>query len=217
MLSEKAREIYAYIVRCVEERGLPPSIREICDDFGMRSTNGALHHLSKLESAGYIRRHPHKSRAIELLLAPRANAQGSTARAGVSGMGGIPILGRVAAGLPIEAQEEIEGHLTLEEVFPAREDLFALRVRGQSMRDAGILDGDLVVVRRQEYARDGDRVVAVVGTEATVKTFRRTTEGAELHPANDDFDVLRVRPEDDFQVLGVVVGLVRPPVAGGRI
>jgi repressor LexA len=123
---------------------------------------------------------------------------------------GIPIWGSVSAGTLMGAGEEVEGHLTMDEMFPASDDLFALRVRGLSMKDRGILDGDLVVVRKQEHARDGDAIVALVGGDATVKTYRRTADAVELVPENPDFQVLRVGPDDDFRVAGVVVGLVRP-------
>jgi repressor LexA len=120
-------------------------------------------------------------------------------------------VGRVAAGLPSAAVEEwAEGELTLEEMFPARDDLFALRVQGQSMKDRGIHHGDLVVVRRQDHARDGDAVVALIGEDATVKTYRRREDTVELVPENPDFQTRVVGPDDDFRLLGVVVGLVRP-------
>jgi repressor LexA len=243
-LKEKTIAVYDFIDRCIEERGFPPTIRDICVGMEFSSTNGARYHLDVLERGGYLRRNRKQSRAIELLRSPhderdvrgvreldreraervradrvdRADralvADRSTVSiAAVAPMLGIPILGQVAAGTPLLAEENIEGHLTLEDVFPAREGMFALRVKGESMRDCGILDGDIVIVRSQQHARDGDRVVALIGDDATVKTYRSVDGGVELVPENPDFEVRRVGPEDDFRIAGIVTGLVRPPGA----
>jgi repressor LexA len=217
MLNDKARAIYDYLVRYAEERGFPPTIREVGEEFGINSTNGVRHHLTQLERAGYIRRDKRISRGLELLK-PRSGAgvlrtvgAATVADAAAGAERGIPIMGRVAAGRPFQVDDsEIEGHLTLDEMFPAREGVFALRIKGESMKERGILDGDLVVVRSQDHAREGDAVVALVGDDATVKTYRRTEEGVDLVPENADFQTLHVGPHDDFRVLGVVVGLVRP-------
>ncbi len=233
MLNEKAQAIYDYILRYAGERGYPPTIREIGEEFGISSTNGVRHYLTVLERKGYVRRDKRISRGLELLeptSAGRVRTAGAVAAAGavldraargivsplhagraVSAPQGIPILGRVAAGTPTLAEENVEGHLTLDEVFPAREETFALRVRGHSMRDKGILDGDVVVVRQQDHARDGDTVVALVDDDATVKTYRRTAEGVDLVPGNPEFEVKHVTGKEDFRILGVVLGLVRPP------
>jgi repressor LexA len=215
MLNEKARAIYDFIVHSSEDSGFPPTIREIGEEFQILSTNGVRYYLSALERAGYLQpRTNGKSRNLIPLRPPfrRATTPGHGASVlAMSQSAGIPILGRVAAGLPsAEATEWVEGHLSLEDMFPAQDDLFALRVKGQSMRDRGIHHGDLVVVRRQEHARDGDAVVAVVGEDATVKTYRRREDAVDLVPENPDFQTLTVGPDDDFRLLGVVVGLVRP-------
>jgi repressor LexA len=210
MLNDKARAIYEFILRFTEESGYPPTIREIGEEFQITSTNGVRYHLKALEAAHYVQpRERGKSRGI-VPLRPRARAAGGPMQRGARPSTGIPIVGRVAAGVPIEAVENVEGHLVLEEMFPAREDLFALRIEGQSMRDRGIRDGDVVVVRKQEHARDGDAVVALVGGDATVKTYRRTDDAVELLPENPDFKTIHVGPDDDFRLVGVVVGLVRP-------
>jgi repressor LexA len=209
MLTDKAREVHRHIVDFVAEHGYTPTIRELGVAASISSTNGVRFHLDRLERAGYIQRDRKRSRGIALLVAdPKVTAMPS--RAAAEAPRGIPILGRVAAGLPLLAEENVDGHLSLDEMFPSNDDLFALRVDGASMKDRGILDGDVVVVRRQEYAREGDAVVALVGDDATVKTYRRTADAVELVPENADFKTLRVGPEDDFRVLGVVVGLVRP-------
>jgi repressor LexA len=227
MVNEKARAIYDYICRCTEERGFPPTIREIGEEFAIRSTNGVRHYLKVLEQAGYLRRSARIARALEPIVRPRGEVadrrpspgrpsslapMAGAALAAASAPAGIPLLGRVAAGTPLLAEENVESHLQLDDVFPAaRGDLFALRVKGLSMKDRGILDGDLLVVRKQEHARDGDAVVALVGDDATVKTYRRTADAVELIPENPDFSTLRLGPQDDFRIVGVVVGLIRPP------
>lgn len=228
MLNDKARAVYKFIVRYSKEHGYPPTIREVGTEFGFKSTNGTRYYLNQLEQAGYVKeRIKGKSRAIVpvdgMVMDGFAgddvayvSERPSTLRRGLGGgmlrrtEEGIPILGRVAAGSPLLAEENVEGHLALDDLFPTSGDLFALRVHGLSMRDRGILDGDVVVVRKQEHARDGDDVVAVLGEDATVKTFRRTENAIELVPANPDFKTLRVIEGDDFRVVGVVVGLVRP-------
>lgn len=215
MLSDKAREVYQFLLRYAEEHGYPPTIREIGEQFGIQSTNGVRHHLSVLERAGYIRRNSKISRGLELVEGRRPSSLRPGAEPPMSPSLerpiGIPLLGRVAAGSPTVAEEMVEDHLTLEGLFPTSGDLFALRVRGTSMRDAGILEGDIVIVRKQDYARDGDQVVALLGDDATVKTYLRGREGIELHPANEEFEARRISSEEDFRILGVVVGLVRPP------
>ncbi|MEP7028777.1 MAG: transcriptional repressor LexA [Candidatus Eisenbacteria bacterium] len=223
MLTDKARAVYQFIVRYTHEHGYPPTIREVGTEFGFKSTNGTRYHLTQLAKAGYVKeRAKGKSRAIVPVAdlhgkdmdfvseRPERLGHGLRRAALLPKSEGIPILGRVAAGVPLLAEENIEGHMALDDLFPSNRDLFALRVHGQSMRDRGILDGDLVVVRKQEHARDGDDVVAVLGEDATVKTFRRTEDAVELIPANPDFETLRVTEGDDFRVAGVVVGLIRP-------
>jgi len=203
MLNDRAREIYRLMAGFVADHGSSPTIREIGDMASIASTNGVRYHLTLLEREGWIHRNPKLARGIQLLKdldSPR-RAQAPL---------GIPILGRVAAGLLADAHEEIEGYVSFDEMFPARDDLFALRVDGPSMKDRGILHGDVVVVRRQQHAREGDTVVALVGDGATVKSFRRTADAIELVPANPDFPTLRFEGEDEVRVAGVVVGLVRP-------
>ncbi len=210
--------VFGFITEYAREQGCSPTIREIGDAFGIRSTNGVRHHLSALERDGLIELVPKKSRGIRILAAA-GETSGELRRhlrpvraASVADRRpdrlGIPLVGRIAAGLPLLAEENIEDRLALGDLFPG-DDLFALRVKGHSMKDRGILDGDLVVVHKQEHARTGDAVVALVGDDATLKTFRRTDTGVDLVPENPEFNVLSVGPGDDFRVVGVVVGLVR--------
>jgi repressor LexA len=218
-LNDKTVAVFDFIDRFIGEKGFSPSIRDVCDGMEFSSTNGARYHLDVLERGGYLRRNRNIARAIEILRSPHEDGgpvrRVRPERAIVADRApqGIPIIGQVAAGSPVLAEENVEGQLTLEDVFPAREGMFALRVKGESMRDCGILDGDIVIVRSQPYARDGDRVVALIGEDATVKTYRSVEGGAELVPENPDFEVRRVGPEDDFRIAGVVTGLVRPPGA----
>ena len=221
------RAVFSFITEYAKEQGSAPTIREIGDAFGIKSTNGVRHHLAALEKDGYITLVPRKARGIRVLVASGETTGGGrrpgpgraslhASRVADAPGPGIPLLGRIAAGLPLLAEENVDSHLALSDLFPGG-DLFALRVQGPSMRDRGILDGDLVVVRQQPYAREGDAVVALVGDDATLKTYRRTDEGVELVPENPDFNVLRIGPEDDFRVVGVVVGLVRSPSGSRRV
>jgi repressor LexA len=199
-LNERAREILAFMDRFRESNGFPPTIREIGAQFGIRSTNGVRYYLNLLEQEGHIARTRKVSRAI-VLAKPARRATG------------IPIVGRVAAGQPILAEENVEGSLSTDELFGARggstDELFALKVRGDSMIDAGILDGDYVVVRSRERASSGEMVVALIGDEATVKFYRPAGDHAELVPANPNYQPIRVGHGDDFRIAGVVTGVLR--------
>lgn len=196
MLNERAREILAFMERFREANGFPPTIREIGREFGIRSTNGVRYYLNLLEHSGHIVRTRKVSRAIVLSRAPRRRE-------------GIPIVGRVAAGQPILAEENLEGSLEPEGLFGAHDELFALKVRGDSMIEAGILDGDYVVVRPRERASSGEMVVALIGDEATVKYYRPASDHAELVPANPRYEPIRVGAGDEFRILGVVAGVMR--------
>jgi repressor LexA len=195
MLNDRAREILSYIRSFQQEHGLPPTIREIGKAAGISSTNGVRYYLTMLEKAGYLKRQSRVSRGNSLL--------SSTPRPGV------PLLGRVAAGAPILAEECIEDTLDVGEVFGDTSGSFALRVRGDSMIDAGVLDGDVVIVRQRDQARSGDMVVALLGDEATVKYYRQRGDRIELVPANPKYEPIRVTPETDFRILGVVNGVLR--------
>ena len=219
MLNSKAKQIFEFIYRFSREHGYPPTVREIGEEFGLASTNGARYYLDILERDNYIKRIPRVSRGIEIteaglrrflrLYGPLGNGDGE------SEMTGIPILGKVAAGAPILASENFEGRLDLEDAFPSRDQRFALRVKGDSMRDAGILEGDLVVVRKVDRADHGEIIVALLGEEATVKRLEKRGDRVTLQPANPAHRPIPVGPEDGFRVLGVVIGLVRPSMSGG--
>lgn len=195
MLNDRAREILSYIRRVQQEQGLPPTIREIGKAFGISSTNGVRYYLTLLEKAGYLKRKGRVSRGSSLL--------SSTTRPG------IPLVGRVAAGEPILAEESIEDTLDVGQAFGDTGGLFALRVRGDSMVDAGILEGDLVIVRQRDQAKPGEIVVALLEDEATVKYYRPRNDRIELVPANQKYQPIRVPPDGDFRILGVVTGVLR--------
>ena len=195
MLNERARKILAFIQRFSRENGFPPTIREIGHEFGIASTNGVRYYLNILEKAGYLKRSGRISRGI-------GSTSGNLPQA-------IPILGRVAAGQPILAVENHEGTLETSELFGDVRGLFALKVRGDSMIDAGILAGDYVVVRHQERANPGEIVVALVGDEATVKYYRPREDSIELAPANPKYEPIVVAEESEFRILGTVRGVIR--------
>ena len=195
-MSDRAREILAFIQRFSREQGYPPTIREIGEQFHIASTNGVRYYLQKLEREGHFKRTSKLSRGIVLHSAPpRA--------------GGIPILGRVAAGAPILAEEHYEGRLDTTEVFGDTERLFALRVRGDSMIDAGILPDDYVIVRQQERASSGEIIVALLDEEATVKYYQPHRDRVELVAANQNYEPIVVSRDKDFRILGIVKGVMR--------
>ena len=196
MLNERAREIHSFIQRYRREKGSAPTIREIGRQFEISSTNGVRYYLNLLEKAGYIRRTGGISRGI----GPSAVA---TAPAG------IPILGRVAAGHPILAEENWNGTLELNQVFGETGNLFALQVRGDSMIDAGILQGDHVIVQKQDHARPGEIVVALLDDEATVKYYRPQRDRVELVAANQKYAPIVVGEDSGFRILGIVRGVIR--------
>jgi repressor LexA len=199
-LTEKQRQILDYILEMVRTRGYPPTIRQIGSRFKISSTNGVRTHLSALERKGYIRRAPWSARGIELV---REMMPDTMDGEGVQ----IPVLGKVAAGQPILAQEHLSGHLYVDRSLAKDRGVFALKVQGDSMIEAGILDGDYVLVRPQPSAENGEIVVAMIEEEATVKQFFREADAVRLQPANASMVPIRVR--GDVQILGKVTGLFR--------
>lgn len=196
-LSERQHEILKFIKSHCSKHGYPPTVREIGGAVGLTSPSTVHAHLAKLEDAGHIRRDPTKPRAMLVSLdgGGEGTAQAAEERRG------LPLIGAVAAGVPTLAEQEVEDWI--ESPFPGD---FMLRVKGESMRDAGILDGDLVVVKQQSTARDGEIVVALIEDEATVKTFYRESDHIRLQPENDAFEPIR---SPDVQVLGAVVAVLR--------
>jgi len=200
-LQQKQREILRVIEDAVRSQGYPPTVREIGAAVGLSSPASVQGHLGALESLGYIRRGSAKRRALELVQRP-----GAFSRLGARGLQSVCLVGRVAAGRPILAGENIEEYLDLPEFLVGGGDCFALRVAGTSMVNAGILDGDVVVVRQQQSADDGDIVVAMLEEEATVKRFFREAERVRLQPENDGMEPIYAR---DPVILGKVTGVLR--------
>jgi repressor LexA len=206
VLTARQQEIWNYLVEYVDAHGYPPTVREIGERVGLASPSTVHAHLANLERAGLLRRDPTKPRALELLGRERREPQ--TERAEAADVSRLPLLGEIAAGGPLLAEQNIEEYLPL----PAttRGD-FLLRVKGESMIDAGILDGDLVIVQRTQDARNGEIVVALAGDdesadEATVKTFYREDGRVRLQPENESMDPIYA---NHVQLLGRVVGVFR--------
>jgi repressor LexA len=203
-LTARQREILDIIEQHMRERGYPPSVREIGEAVGLTSPSTVHTHLASLQRMGFLRRDPTKPRAIEVRYDPSSSEP--IERRPVRH---VPLVGDVAAGTDVLAEENVEEVLPLPADFTGDGDLFMLRVRGRSMVDAGILDGDYVVARSQTTAEKGDIVVAgIPGEEATVKTFGRKGGKVVLHPANPEFEPL-VHDPDDVRVYGKVVTVMR--------
>ncbi|MCI7027744.1 MAG: transcriptional repressor LexA [Eubacteriales bacterium] len=192
--SEKKMQILDFIRREIDDKGYPPSVREICLAVGLKSTSTVHAHLNRLEEEGYIRRDATKPRALEL-----------TDTATVRGRS-VPLVGRVTAGMPILAQQNIEEYYMLPQNLVGGDEVFILSVQGESMIEAGILDGDFVIVRRQSHAENGDIVVAMIDDEATVKRIFYEKTRVRLQPENSAMQPIYAR---DVTVLGRVIALFR--------
>lgn len=193
-LTARQREIYDFIREKIESRGYGPTVREIGVAFDIRSPNGVMCHLKALETKGLIHRDPGHARAIQLAdHRPPAVS--------------VPLMGRVAAGSPIQAVENAE-RLEFNDLFGSP-DFIALQVRGQSMIEDHIADGDYVIIRKQETAENGQRVVAMINNEATLKRFFRKKDQIRLEPANETMEPIIVNSSEDAQIVGVLVGVVR--------
>jgi repressor LexA len=193
-LTDRQREIYEFIREKIEGRGYGPTVREIGENFGIKSPNGVMCHLKALEKKGLIKREEHAARAIQLI----------DHRLGGFG---LPLLGTVAAGVPLPALEQ-QDRLEMDELFggPNR---FVLKVKGESMIENHIADGDYVVIKKQETAENGERVVAMVDNEVTLKRFYKERDRIRLEPANGTMAPIIVENDRDARVLGVLVGVMR--------
>lgn len=191
MLDQKAQSILEYINERIGE-GVPPSVREICADLGIKSTSTVHRYLKQLEEDGYIKRDQNLNRSIKM--------------PGSGGTTNVPLLGTVTAGVPILAVEQIEEYIPYKTSGGRDKDLFALRVRGESMLNAGILDGDIIVSRKVSTANNGDIVVALIEDEATVKRFYKESGHFRLQPENDAFEPIIV---DEVSILGRVISVLR--------
>jgi repressor LexA len=196
-LTKRQKEIFEFIRRYASKHGYPPTVREIGKAVGLGSPSTVHAHLANLEKIGLLRRDPTKPRAIELLVEKAKRAVRDP---------GLPIVGEVAAGEPVLAEENVEDYLQVPAEIGGEDGDFILRVKGDSMKDTGILAGDYVVVRSDDDAPDGEIVVALVGEEATVKRFFREKDGVRLQPENRSYKPIRTA---DAKVLGRVVGVFR--------
>lgn len=197
-ISNKQREILEYIKQEILNKGYPPAVREICEAVNLKSTSSVHSHLETLEKNGYIRRDPTKPRAIEII----DDNFNLTRREVVN----VPILGRVAAGEPLLAVENIENYFPIPMEIMPNTETFMLHVKGESMINAGIFNGDQILVQKQSSAQDGDIVVALVEDSATVKTFYKENGYIRLQPENDTMDPILVK---DCTILGKVFGVFR--------
>ena len=201
-ISKKQSEILEYMKNEILNRGFPPSVREICEAVNLKSTSSVHAHLETLEKNGYIRRDPTKPRAIEIVDDNFNLVRRETVN--------VPIIGKVAAGEPLLAVENIDGYFPIPAEFMPKNQAFMLVVPGDSMINAGIFDGDYVVVEQQETANNGEKIVALVEDSATVKTFYKEDDLIRLQPENDYLEPIIVHPEkQSFQILGKVIGVFR--------
>lgn len=198
-ISKKQQEILDYIKNEILNRGFPPAVREICEAVNLRSTSSVHSHLESLEKNGYIRRDPTKPRAIEIV-----DDNFNLVRREVVN---VPIVGRVAAGEPLLALENVDNYFPIPAEFLPNTQTFILNVKGESMINAGILDGDHVIVEQCSTAQNGEMVVALIDDSATVKTFYKENGYYRLQPENDYMDPIIVR--GDLQILGKVIGVFR--------
>lgn len=200
-ISQKQSEILEYMKNEILNRGFPPSVREICEAVNLKSTSSVHSHLETLEKNGYIRRDPTKPRAIEIVDDNFNLVRRETVN--------VPIVGKVAAGQPLLAMENVEGYFPIPSEFMPNNKTFVLVVEGDSMINAGIFSGDYVLVEQQPTAENGQKVVALVDDSATVKTFYKEKDYIRLQPENDSMDPILVGPEQVFQILGKVIGVFR--------
>ena len=199
-LTKRQQEIFDFIKRYSAKQGYPPTVRDIGKAVGLASSSTVHAHLANLEKVGLLRRDPSKPRAIELL------DRAADAVKSIGRPNGLPVVGQVAAGQPILAEENIEEYVQVPDVAGGEEGEYVLRIRGESMKNAGILEGDYVVVRPQDTATDGEIVVALVGEEATVKRFFKESDHIRLQPENETMEPIRSR---EAKVIGRVVGVFR--------
>jgi repressor LexA len=209
-LTKRQAQTLDFIRQSIEERGYPPTLREIGESMGIRSTNGVNDHLRALERKGYLSREDMKSRALRLV--SRESDTPAAVAPGDENMLDVQVLGRVAAGLPLLAEENVVDTVRIDRMLVrGGRDVFGLRVQGDSMINAGILNGDYIFVRKQASAEPGEIVVALIGDEATVKYYHPEKDYVRFQPANDHMAPILVRASDfrATMLLGVVVGVYR--------
>ena len=208
MLTEQQERIQAFIEHSVDSRGVPPSMREICDNTGLSSTSSVSHQLHQLERAGFIKRNPGTARTLEVIkrLTPEPDAPVTPLIPVNDNMVPVPLVGRIAAGVPITAEEQVEDIVSLPTQMVGSGNVFMLTVQGDSMVDAAICDGDHVVIREQQTAENGEIVAALLDGEATVKVLKQRDGHTWLLPQNSAYEPIL---GDDAAILGKVVTVLR--------
>jgi repressor LexA len=204
-LTDRQQDIYNFIATTIREKGYPPTIREIMDEFGIASTNGVRTTLAALEKKGHIRRRPMLSRGIELTQRITRDVPSAI----TADIREVPVIGRVAAGEPILAVENVEETIAVDGSFAPGGEVFALQVEGDSMVDVGILDGDYVLARHQTTANQGEIIVAIIDGEATVKRYYVDGDGVQLVAENEAYAPIVVEPHQEFRIAGKIVSLMR--------
>ena len=200
-LTQRQKDVFDYMKDYISKNGYAPSVREVCDELNLKSTSTAHAHLSQLEKKGYIFRNNAKPRTTKILYGADPREEGSSER-----MVSIPVVGNVAAGVPITAVENIEEYITLPFSLLGSEDVFILNVKGDSMTDAGILDKDRIIAKKQKTADNGDIVVAMMDEEATVKRFFAEKDRVRLQPENANYEPIYAK---ELDILGKVIGVLR--------
>lgn len=199
-LTPEQNRIFAFLVDCVKRLGAPPTIREIAVKFGYRSINNVRQHLRLIARKGYIRLQPGRARGIEIAMA-MARETGRLIQ--------VPLVGAVPAGRPVTAVENIQDYVTLDQNMFRGDGLFTLRVKGDSMRGAGVLDGDIAIVRQQASVSDGDIVVVRIDDDATLKRYFHRGDHIVLHPENEKYEDIVVRSDREIAIVGKMVGVIR--------
>ncbi|MBI3921563.1 MAG: transcriptional repressor LexA [Armatimonadetes bacterium] len=203
-LTHRQQQVLEHLQKKIQEHGVPPSIRELGEALKISSLRGVTDHLQALEKKGYLQRRPH-ARGIRLAVTSGQSAEGRRQSSLT-----LPLVGQVAAGTPVLAEGNLEGSMVVDPIFAREEDCFVLKVKGDSMIEAGIFDGDFVVVRQQQTADNGDIVVALVGEEATVKRFYREGRRLRLQPENAAMEPIYISPKQASVILlGKVISLLR--------
>ncbi len=199
-LTQEQNRIFGFLVECIRRLGAPPTIREIAEKFGYRSINNVRQHLRLIEQKGYIHLLKGKARGIELAVGVERELEGEFQ---------VPLVGMVPAGKPVTAVENIDGYITLDHTMFKGDGLFTLRVRGDSMVDAGILNGDIAIIRQQRTANDGDIVVVMIDDDATLKRYYHRGSHVVLHPENERYEDIVVHSDRELAIVGKMVGVIR--------
>lgn len=205
-LTKEQKRVFDFIVAEQHQNGAPPTIREICFALGYKSVNNARQHLKLIEQKGYIRLLKGRSRGIEILVDKRS-ANDSLSK--INDLTTVPLIGNIAAGAPITAEENIEAEITLDKNLFSGDGLFTLRIKGDSMEGIGVLNGDIVIIRQQNSAINGDVIAAIIDGEATLKRYIRKDDHIILRPENDRYDDIIVPADQNVWIAGKMVGVLR--------